>query len=69
MRLLGTGMPSYWSVSLDGHRFDLGLSGWTQNDWSRSARFEWKSVRPSDCLPKMPKKPSTWFSQEALVGV
>jgi hypothetical protein len=40
VRLLGTGMPSYWSVSLDGHRFELGLSGWTQNDWSRSARFD-----------------------------
>jgi hypothetical protein len=38
--LLGTGMPSYWSVEQDGHRFDLGLSGWTQNDWSRSARFD-----------------------------
>ncbi|MDX1932721.1 MAG: BRCT domain-containing protein, partial [Capsulimonadales bacterium] len=39
-RLLGTGMPSYWSVDMDGHRFDLGLSGWTKNDWSRSARFD-----------------------------
>jgi hypothetical protein len=40
VRLLGTGLPSYWSVSQGGHRFDLGLSGWTGNDWARSARFD-----------------------------
>lgn len=40
VRLLGTGMPSYWTVFQQSHRFDLGLSGWTQNDWSRSARFD-----------------------------
>jgi hypothetical protein len=40
VRLLGTGMPSYWTVFQQDHRFDLGLSGWTQNDWSRAARFD-----------------------------
>lgn len=40
VRLLGTGMPSYWSLSLGSHRFDLGLSGWTRNDWARAARFD-----------------------------
>jgi len=40
VRFLGTGMPSYWSVTLDGHRFDLGVSGWTKNDWSSAARFD-----------------------------
>ena len=45
VKLLGTGMPSYWSVEQSsgdniGHRFDLGLSGWTENDWSASARFD-----------------------------
>lgn len=40
VKLLGTGMPSYWSVENQGHRFDLGLSGWTENDWSASARFD-----------------------------
>jgi hypothetical protein len=52
VRLLGTGMPSYWSVQLDGHRFDLGISGWTKNDWSRAARFDLLSstgaVSPGD---------------------
>lgn len=40
VRLLGTGMPSFWSVENDGHRFDIGLSGWTKNDWSGAARFD-----------------------------
>ena len=40
VKLLGTGMPSYWSVELATHRFDLGLSGWTENDWSSAARFD-----------------------------
>ncbi|MEL6923228.1 MAG: SWIM zinc finger family protein [Bacteroidota bacterium] len=40
IKLLGTGMPSYWSVALEGHRFDLGLSGWTSNDWSQQANFD-----------------------------
>ncbi|MBD0256880.1 MAG: hypothetical protein ICV83_14270 [Cytophagales bacterium] len=40
VKLLGTGMPSYWSVTLDGHRFDLGLSGWTTNDWARKGNFD-----------------------------
>jgi len=37
--------------------------------WSRNARLESQLVTPSDCLPRMPKKPSTWLSHEALVGV
>lgn len=36
---------------------------------ARSAVFEGKSVRLSDCFPRMPKKPSTWLSHDALVGV
>jgi hypothetical protein len=40
VKLLGTGMPSYWSVTLDGHRFDLGISGWTTNDWARKGNFD-----------------------------
>ncbi len=40
VRLLGDGLPSFWALELEGHRFELGLSGWTQNDWSASARFD-----------------------------
>lgn len=42
VKLLGSGMPSYWSVAErdGGHRFELGLSGWTDNDWASAARFD-----------------------------
>ncbi len=40
VKLLGTGMPSYWTVILDDHRFDLGLSGWTANDWAKKGNFD-----------------------------
>ena len=40
VRLLGDGLPSFWALELEEHRFELGLSGWTQNDWSASARFD-----------------------------
>ncbi len=40
VRLLGSGMPSYWTVFQQAMRFDLGLSGWTKNDWAQAARFD-----------------------------
>ncbi len=36
---LGAGLPSCWSIALQGHRFDLVLSGWTRNDWAKAAGF------------------------------
>jgi hypothetical protein len=32
--LLGTGLPSFWSVRMGEMRLLLGLSGWTANDWT-----------------------------------
>jgi hypothetical protein len=42
VKLLGTGMPSYWTVQMpeSGHRFDLGLSGWTDNNWANKGNFD-----------------------------
>lgn len=40
VRLFGDGLPSFWSASLGGHVFELGLSGWTANDWSSAVRFD-----------------------------
>jgi len=36
---------------------------------SCSATLLGKCATPSDCCPRMPKKPSTWLSHDALVGV
>ncbi len=32
--LMGTGLPSFWSVRMGEMRLLLGLSGWTANDWT-----------------------------------
>jgi len=39
LKLLGSGLPSWWSVTQNGHRFEMAISGWTRNDWSGAARF------------------------------
>ncbi len=39
VRLLGNGMPSFWTVIKDGVELTVGLSGWTSNDWASKAKF------------------------------
>lgn len=39
VRLIDSGMPSFWSVEMEGISFTLGLSGWTAQDWAGRARF------------------------------
>ncbi|QIL72348.1 SWIM zinc finger family protein [Diaphorobacter sp. HDW4B] len=39
VHLLGTGMPSFWVIDMGLVTVTLGLSGWSSNDWSASARF------------------------------
>ena len=38
--LLGTGLPSFWVAQMGEMRLTLGLSGWTVNDWTRSAALD-----------------------------
>jgi hypothetical protein len=38
--LLGTGLPSFWSVRLGDMRLLLGLSGWTANDWTGGSALD-----------------------------
>jgi hypothetical protein len=39
VRLLGSGMPSFWTVHVDEVELTIGLSGWTALDWAGRARF------------------------------
>jgi hypothetical protein len=50
--LLGTGLPSFWSVRMGEMRLLLGLSGWTANDWTGAAGLDAIAppVEPSDAL-------------------
>jgi hypothetical protein len=38
--LLGTGLPSFWSVRMGEMRLLLGLSGWTANDWTGASALD-----------------------------
>jgi hypothetical protein len=39
VQLLGSGMPSFWTIHVDGVELTVGLSGWTALDWAGRARF------------------------------
>jgi hypothetical protein len=38
--LLGTGLPSFWSIKMGEMRLLLGLSGWTANDWTGASALD-----------------------------
>jgi hypothetical protein len=50
--LLGTGLPSFWSIRMGEMRLLLGLSGWTANDWTGATALDQLAppADPSDAL-------------------
>ncbi len=40
VRLLGTGLPSFWVAQMGDMQLTLGLSGWTTNDWTRGSSLD-----------------------------
>lgn len=40
VKLLGTGLPSFWVAELGDMQLTLGLSGWTTNDWTRGSALD-----------------------------
>jgi hypothetical protein len=68
--LLGTGLPSFWSIRMGEMRLLLGLSGWTANDWTGAAALDQLAPPgdPSDDLlgdiaATFKKSPALTFSQ------
>ncbi|HEV7559491.1 MAG TPA: hypothetical protein VGO00_28640, partial [Kofleriaceae bacterium] len=43
--LLGSGLPTFWVVDLGHLSFTLGLSGWTNNNWSEAGNFDLMAAR------------------------
>jgi len=43
--LLGSGLPSFFLADMGDMTFTLGLSGWTNNDWSRAGNFDLMAPR------------------------
>src|SRR5262249_34398426 len=46
--LLGTGLPSFWVVHMGDMRLTLGLSGWTENDWTSGGSALDQIAPPAD---------------------
>ncbi len=47
--LIESGLPSFWSVELDGIQLTIGISGWTSQDWAGRARFS--AMIPASAAP------------------
>lgn len=45
VRLMGSGLPSFFIADLGDMSFTLGLSGWTKNDWSKAGNFDLMAPR------------------------
>jgi hypothetical protein len=50
VHLLGTGLPSFYSVTMGPLRLLLGLSGWTANDWTGASALD-QLAPPADPSP------------------
>jgi hypothetical protein len=68
--LLGTGLPSFWSVRMGEMRLLLGLSGWTANDWTGGTALDQLAppVEPStdligDIAATFKERPALTFEQ------
>jgi hypothetical protein len=68
--LLGTGLPSFWSVRMGEMRLLLGLSGWTANDWTGAGALDQllPPVEPStgllgDVAGAFKREPALTFEQ------
>ena len=68
--LLGTGLPSFWSVKMGDMRLMLGLSGWTANDWTGAGALDQLAppIEPSaellgDVVAVFKDGPALTFSQ------
>ena len=58
VRLIDSGMPSFWSIEIEGVVLTIGISGWTSQDWAGRARFS--AITPgSDLSPNIIENAST----------
>jgi hypothetical protein len=62
--LLGTGLPSFWSVRMGEMRLMLGLSGWTANDWTGGSALE-RLAPPSEPSRYLASRVATSFRADS----
>lgn len=70
--LLGSGLPAFFLADLGDMTFTLGLSGWTNNDWSKAGNFDLMAPRGQvDLLTKQKVfngLKETWFASAAEIA-
>lgn len=68
VRLLGSGLPSMWTVRMGEMRFILGLSGWTKSDWTNGAALDLLSGR-HDADPTLVRRVEDVLRKERSLSV
>jgi hypothetical protein len=66
--LLGTGLPSFWSIGIGPIRLVLGLSGWTANDWTRASALD-QLAPPADPDAGMMQKIAAAFHADPALSI
>jgi hypothetical protein len=72
VHLLGSGLPSFWVLRADGMTLTLGLTGFTQANWSQAISFDLllpRKTQSSEPLEKvLTHLGGVWFAKAADVG-
>lgn len=68
VHLIDSGMPSFWTVTVDGVSLTLGLSGWSSQDWAGRARFS-AIIPASTADPKLAQQARDLLSARILLTV
>ena len=66
VRLVASGMPSFWSVEMEGVVLTIGLSGWTTQDWAARARFS-AMIPASDTSEETMQKAVIFLKSQQLL--
>ena len=68
VRLIDSGMPSFWSIEIEDVVLTIGISGWTSQDWAGRARFS--AITPaSDLSPNIIENASILLKKKNALSV
>ena len=66
VRLIDSGMPSFWSLEMEGIQLIIGLSGWTTQDWAAKARFS-AMIPASDSSKEIIEKAANFLKTNLII--
>jgi len=68
VRLVDSGMPSFWSIEIEGVCLTIGLSGWSSQDWAGRARFS-AMIPSSDASTETVEEAANLLKTNQLLSV